>query len=93
MKEFDDNEAIEFIRIQVPECKDVSDDDLQLVIDIMFDYDESLGYEYDGDAGEVAPCAAYVRKELKKDGENGVDLDLVEKIVEAEFAYESTLDE
>lgn len=93
MKEFDDSDAVKYIQEHVAECKCCSEDDLLLVIDTMFDYDETLSEDAPDEAFDVETIAAYVKKQLKKDEENKVPLDLVEKIVEAELDYEDSLDD
>ncbi|MCQ2288229.1 MAG: hypothetical protein MJZ74_03945 [Muribaculaceae bacterium] len=92
MMEFDDNNAIKFIRKAVPQCEAYSDDDLLLVIDAMFDYDETLSDDAPDEAFEVSAIAAYVSKQLKKDDENKIAIADVPAIVEAELDYEDTLD-
>jgi len=92
MKEFDDNDAIKFIRKQVPECANINEDDLLLVIDTMFEYDETLAEDAPDEAFDVEAIAAYVKKQLKKDSDNQVPIELVDSIVEAELDYEETLD-
>ncbi len=93
MKEFDDSDAIKYIRNEVAQCAGISDDDLLLVIDTMFDYDETLAEDAPDEAFDVETIAAYVKKQLKKDDENKVPLELVEAIVEAELDYEDSLDD
>lgn len=92
MKEFDDNDAVKFIRSKVTECANIDEDDLLLVVDTMFEYDETLDEDAPDEAFDVEAIAAYVKKQLKKDAENKVPLELVEQIVEAELDYEETLD-
>lgn len=92
MKEFDDNDAVKFIRSKVVECANIDEDDLLLVVDTMFEYDETLDEDAPDEAFDVEAIAAYVKKQLKKDAENKVPLELVEQIVEAELDYEETLD-
>lgn len=92
MKEFDDNDAVKFIRSKVAECANIDEDDLLLVVDTMFEYDETLDEDAPDEAFDVEAIAAYVKKQLKKDAENKVPLELVEQIVEAELDYEETLD-
>ncbi len=93
MKEFDDNEAIKYIRSKVSQCAGVSDDDLLLVIDTMFDYAETLDDDAPDEAFDVEAIVAYVKKQLKKDEENKVPIELVDAIVEAELDYEDSLDD
>lgn len=93
MKEFDDNDAIKFIRNEVPAAKAVSEDDLLLVVDTMFDYFESLDDDAPDEAFDEAAIVAYVQKQLKKDDENKVPAEMVASIVTAELNYEDTLDD
>lgn len=93
MKEFDDNDAIKFIRSEVPATQAISEDDLLLVVDTMFDYFESLDDDAPDEAFDEAAIVAYVQKQLKKDKENTVPADLVPAIVTAELNYEDTLDD
>ncbi|MBQ0068587.1 MAG: hypothetical protein KBT09_02365 [Bacteroidales bacterium] len=93
MKEFDDNDAIKFIRNDVPAAQAISEDDLLLVVDTMFDYFESLDDDAPDEAFDEAAIVAYVQKQLKKDDENKVPADMVPAIVTAELNYEDTLDD
>ncbi|MBQ0114344.1 MAG: hypothetical protein KBT10_00480 [Bacteroidales bacterium] len=93
MKEFDENDAINFIRQRVPACANNSGDDILLVIDAMFDYYEDLAEDAPDEVYDIASVVAYVTKMLKKDDENQVDLSLVTDIVTAELDYEDSLDD
>ena len=93
MKEFDDNDAIKFIRSEVPATQTISEDDLLLVVDTMFDYFESLDDDAPDEAFDEAAIVGYVQKQLKKDKDNTVPADLVPAIVTAELNYEDTLDD
>ncbi len=87
-KIFDENDAIEWVRREVPQAAGYSDDDILLVMDIMLEYDEKMGD--DGDY-EIDDMVAYVKAQLKKDGECEVKPDDVPAIVEAELGYEEWL--
>lgn len=91
---------MKFIRSFIPEnIRDkYTDDEILLVIDIIWDYYESKGLlEVSADADEedetdVEALSAYVGKELKKDGEVVMDGSDINQIVKGELAYEKTLD-
>lgn len=91
---------MKFIRSFIPgNIRDkYTDDEILLVIDIIWDYYESKGLlEVSADADEedetdVEALSAYVGKELKKDGEVVMDGSDINQIVKGELAYEKTLD-
>lgn len=92
--EFDENKAIDYIKAHV-ENQDIAkydDDDILLVIDTIFEYFEKYdeNEDFDDDNEKVI---AYVKKQLAKDKGNAITLDHVAEIVEAETAYENTLDD
>lgn len=97
---YDEEQAVKFIRSFIPEnIRDkYTDDEILLVIDIIWDYYESKGLlEVSADADEedetdVEALSAYVGKELKKDGEVVMDGSDINQIVKGELAYEKTLD-
>ena len=97
---YDEEQAVKFIRSFIPEnIRDkYTDDEILLVIDIIWDYYESKGLlEVSADADEedetdVEALSAYVGKELKKDGEVVMDGSEINQIVKGELAYEKTLD-
>ena len=89
-KIFDEHDAVKFIRDKVAEAKQYSSDDLLLFIDTMYDYYDTIDDDYDYTETDIV---AYVTKQLKKDKENKISLDLVGALVEAELAYEDTLDD
>lgn len=91
MKDFDESDALKFICKQLPECRALDEDDLLLVIDTMFEYDETLDDDSPDEAFDIESIARYVKKQLKKDADNKVPIELVERIVEAELDYEDTL--
>ncbi len=100
-KEFDENDAISFIRNYVPsEIKNkYSDDDILLLIDTMFDYfekgdDDEILYDDDvEDEYNINEVVNYVKKNLRKDPDNQIDVDDIKYLVEGELEYENTLDE
>lgn len=101
-KEFDENDAIEFIRGHVSkEVSDkYSDDDILLLIDTMYDFyekddDDEMRYEdeaysYDSYVNELVN---YVKKSLRKDPDNQIEIDDVRALVEGEIEYENTIEE
>lgn len=92
--EFDENKAIDYIKAHVesPDIAKYDDDDILLVIDTIFEYFEKYdeNEDFDDDNEKVI---AYVKKQLAKDKDNAISLDQVAEIVEAETAYENTLDD
>lgn len=92
--EFDENKAIDYIKAHVenPDIAKYDDDDILLVIDTIFEYFEKYdeNEDFDDDNEKVI---AYVKKQLAKDKDNAISLDHVSEIVEAETAYENTLDD
>lgn len=92
--EFDENKAIDYIKAHVenPDIAKYDDDDILLVIDTIFEYFEKYdeNEDFDDDNEKVI---AYVKKQLVKDKDNAISLDHVAEIVEAETAYENTLDD
>ena len=102
-KEFDENDAIEFIRNFMPEKlkNKYSDDDILLIIDTMYDFyekgdeQETLYDEGDDNNDEFNfnEIVNFVKKSIRKDPDNQVDMDDVKVIVEGEIEYENTLDD
>lgn len=92
--DFDDYEAVAYIKAhaECPEIEKYNDDDILLVIDIIFEYFE----KYDDDEysdNDYETVSEYVRKQLAKDKDNAISLDDVFSIVKAEAEYEDTLDD
>ena len=89
-KEFDEFDAVEYIRSHV--AKDLSekydDDDLLLLIDAIGDF---LSAHSGNDAADKA-VVEYVKSQLKKDAENVIEMADVEALVLAELDYEDTLE-
>ena len=90
-KEFDEIDALQFIRSNVDEqvSKKYDDDDLLIVLDIMFEFDEKCG---DSDIDNYdEQVIKYVIAQLHKDPENRVEDADVPQIVTAELDYEDSL--
>lgn len=99
LKEYDENEAIKHIVNSLPiDIKEkYADDDILLVIDIIFEYYDKNGF-FDIDAGvddeeniDVDDLISFVKKQLRKDPDNVVDPDDVQSIVLGELDYEESL--
>ncbi len=100
--QYDENEAIKFIRDYMPENirDNYTDDEILNVLDMIWDYYEDNGYleiPSDDSAGDVdaSPAAddllKSVKKMLAKDKLAVVDSDDVHYIVEGELAYEKSI--
>ena len=100
MKTFDENDAIKFIREYVPAAikNKYSDNDILLLMDTMYDFydeeDDDEIYEEESVDNEafVNRIVNYVKKAIRKDPDNNIDMDDVKPLVLGEIAYESTLD-
>ena len=100
-KEFDENDAIAFIRNYVPNAikNKYSDDDILLLIDTMFDYfekgdEDEILYDDDVvDENNINEIVNYVKKNLRKDPDNQIDVDDIKYLVEGELDYENTLED
>lgn len=100
MLEYDENEAVKFIRKYMPADKSelYSDDEILNVLDMIWDFYEAHGMlEISADAGsEPDPdrdaILDYVNKMLRKDKLAVVDTADVHWIVDGELEYEKTLD-
>jgi hypothetical protein len=91
---YDDGEAVKFIRNRLPEALKgkFSDDDINYVIDLIYDFYDAKGYiDEDDDDREVEinedELTAYVVKNALSDGVAAYDADDVALIVEGEMAY------
>lgn len=103
-KTFDEDEAIKFIRNYMPADKRdlYSDDEILNIIDMIWDYYEDNGLlelpsddeddTNDEEAQDLPEIMAYVKKMLAKDKLAVVDMDDVHYIVEAELAYEKSIE-
>lgn len=90
--EFDDDKCIEFILNLIPEedRNGMTEDDVQYVLDVIYDFYQSAGLIADDDATEgVIDEEAeleFVRKAAKKDGINLTD-EQIQLILDGEFQY------
>jgi hypothetical protein len=89
---YDDDEAIKFIRNQIPqELKEkFSDDDLNYIVDLIYEFYEDKGYLNDDDAEvdiDLDELTAYVVKQAKKDKVGVYTEDEIQFVVDAEIAY------
>jgi hypothetical protein len=89
---YDDDDAIKFIRNQVPqELKEkFSDDDLNYIVDLIYEFYEKKGYFNDDDAEvdiDLDEMTAYVVKQAKKDKVGVYTEDEIHFVVDAEIAY------
>lgn len=100
MKEFDESEALDFIRANAgsERISAYSDDDLLNIVDMIWDYYEINGMlDIDADADDEEDSlpediTVYVKRMLKKDSGAKVNADDVYDIVRIELAYEASLD-
>ena len=92
-KEFDEFDAIEYIRTHVDDelATKYSDDDLLLLIDTIGDYFDTCKSNKDFSCTDDA-IVKYVETQLKKDAGNAVELADVAPLVLAELDYEDTID-
>ncbi len=100
-KTFDENDAIEFIRNFIP--SDIKnkycDNDILLLMDTMFDFydeneddDELYNEDIVNDEAFINRIVNYVKKSIRKDPDNAIEMDDVKHLVLGEINYESTLD-
>lgn len=98
---FDEDDAVKFIRQELPEDVNAKydDDEILCVIDIIWDYYEKNGFLSlnveltDEEVLDVDDLTKYVKKEIKNDDELMMDPKDVEKIVKAELNYEESLED
>lgn len=100
-KTFDENDAIEFIRnfISSDIKNKYSDNDILLLMDTMFDFydeneddDELYNEDIVNDEAFINRIVNYVKKSIRKDPDNAIEMDDVKHLVLGEINYESTLD-
>ncbi len=100
-KTFDENEAIEFIRNYIPTNikNKYSDNDILLLMDTMYDFydeDEDNDDQYDetpiNNETYINRIVNYVKKSIRKDPDNAIEMDDVKHLVLGEIEYENTLD-
>jgi hypothetical protein len=89
---YDDDEAIKFIRNQIPqELKEkFSDDDLNYLIDLIYEFYEEKGFLDDNDTEvdiDLDELTAYVVKQSKKDKVGVYTEEEISFVVDAEIAY------
>lgn len=93
--EYDENDAIEFIVKKIG--IEIEEDEILNIIDIIWDYYEDNGMldismDNDEDESDIATLIAHVVKIVSKDKSSNLDKDVIAQIVEAELAYEESLD-
>lgn len=101
MKTYEENDAVKYILSNLPSdvAEKYSDDDILLVIDIIFEFYENKGYfdlndiDESEDEFDESELFEFVKKSLKKDKDNPIDLDDVENIVHLELEYEDSIDD
>ena len=101
MKTYEENDAVKYILSNLPSdvAEKYSDDDILLVIDIIFEFYENKGYfdlndiDESDDEFDESELFEFVKKSLKKDKDNLIDLDDVENIVHLELEYEDSIDD
>lgn len=90
-QEYDENDAVRYIKQQVPDCLPCKNDDLLLVIDAMFDYFESLDDDAPDEQLTEDAVVKYVEKVHSRDKETTVKLEWIRAIVRAETEYEDSI--
>ena len=98
---FDEDNAVKFIRAELPPVvsEKYDDDDILCIIDIIWDYYEKKGFlslnsiETEDEQLDVDDLVKYVKKEVKNDEEIIMDIKDVELIVKAELDYEESLED
>ena len=97
---YDEEEAISFIRATLPEDVNArySDDDIQEMIDALWDYYDDKGMtslddlDRDTDMEDAGEMAREVIKPLLKNGPKGINVADLTLIIKGEIAYEEDLD-
>ncbi|MHB9056976.1 MAG: hypothetical protein ACYC2P_12635 [Paludibacteraceae bacterium] len=93
---YDDDEAVKFIINLVPEEMKgrVNDDNVNYVLDVLYDYYEEKGFIGEGTAEEASideeDMLKYVIKAAKKDSVE-LDEDEIQFILDAEYEYGKSL--
>lgn len=100
MKEFDENDAVDFMRNSLPvEAKTIYDDDQILnLIDIIWDYYEQNGLldididDDNDDNNDILPdLIDYAQRMVKKDRNSIISLEHIPILIEAELKYEDSI--
>lgn len=93
--EYNEEEAIKYMRSHVAGADAYDDDQLLNLIDIIFDwYEETGDLEIDAeddDDEDLSALVAHATKMLAKDAGNTISQDHVEPLVAAEIEYELSL--
>ena len=95
--EYDDEAAIIFIQKKLPKELNISDDDIQYVLDVIYDFYESKGFLNEDTDEEVEiveeELLHYILKAVKKDEMDAEKLteENVQLILDAEFEYSESL--
>lgn len=93
--EYNEEDAIQYMRSHVPGAESYDDDQLLNLIDIIFDwYEESGDLEIDAaddDDEDIAALTAHAAKLLAKDSGNVIRTEHVAPLIAAEVAYEMSL--
>ena len=96
IKEFDENDAIEYINNYLSKKgkAQCDSDDLLLLLDAMYDYyEENDSFESVEDLDEnIDDVVNHVSKAISKDPDNKIPREDVRDIILAEMEYEETLD-
>lgn len=98
---FDEEKAVEFIRRVIPENVNMkfSDDEILLIIDIIWEYYEKHGLlslnieESEEEQLDPDELTLYVKKTVKQDDDLMMDPKDIELIVKAELEYEESLED
>lgn len=97
---YDDDDSLEFIKNRLsPEMKEkFSDNDINYIVDLIYDYYESKGY-FDNDIDEDIEIEidedeliTYAIKNAKKDGVGTFTEEEISAIIEGELAYCDSID-
>lgn len=99
--EYDEQQAIEFIRNILPDDikEKYTDDEILYVIDVIWDYYEKKGFlslndiETEDELLDTDDLVAYVRKEIAADQEIEIDNADLKYIVNGELEYEESLED
>ena len=95
--EYDDEAAIIFIQKKLPKELNISDDEIQYVLDVIYDFYESKGFLNEDTDEEVEiveeELLHYILKAVKKDEMDVEKLseENVQLILDAEFEYSESL--
>lgn len=98
--DYDEDESVKFIRNYLPqELKEkFSDDDINYIVDLIYDFYESKGYlndDVDDDANieiDEDELVDYVVKNAKKDGVGKFEPEEIRFIVQGELEYCDSID-